>query len=179
MLAASKEGKISERGFDPLTCALWGLHSSTELLLRFELKTANASSIRQTLNVLIAYDVSLVQEGADMGLLRAAPFKTLNVGLIAIGVANWSVLLPWWIHHHEGAESCFSPCHVPFISLAAIFAGFAHPEGVLPEITKIWGKFWGRPKILLLIFPERLGGPKFSGVAQNFSSTVEEIPMTL
>ncbi|KAK9914982.1 hypothetical protein WJX75_003324 [Coccomyxa subellipsoidea] len=45
---------------------------------------------------------TLIKEGADMGLLRAAPFKTLNVGLIAIGAANWSVLLPWWIHHHEG-----------------------------------------------------------------------------
>lgn len=92
--------------------------------------------------MLIAYDVSLGQEGADMGLLRAAPFKTLNVGLIAIGVADWSVLLPWWIHHNEGAESCFSPCHVPFISLAAIFAGFAHPEGVLPEIRR-YGESFG------------------------------------
>lgn len=100
--------------------------------------------------MLIAYDVSLGQEGADMGLLRAAPFKTLNVGLIAIGVANWSVLLPWWIHHHEGAESRLSPlpsCRAPFSSLAAIFAGFAHREGILPEIKKIWG-FSGPPKDL-------------------------------
>lgn len=43
-----------------------------------------------------------MQEGADWGWLRATPFKTLNVGLLAIGLANWTVLLPWWIHHQQG-----------------------------------------------------------------------------
>lgn len=45
-----------------------------------------------------------LQEGADVGILRAAPFKTLNVGLLALGIANWAVLLPWWMHNQEGAD---------------------------------------------------------------------------
>lgn len=82
--------------------------------------------------MLIVYDVSLVQEGADMGLLSAAPFKTLNVGLIAIGVANWSVLLPWWIHHHEGAESCFSPLSCTLYQPCSYICRICPPRGDSP-----------------------------------------------
>ncbi|BDA43139.1 hypothetical protein COCOBI_04-1500 [Coccomyxa sp. Obi] len=52
--------------------------------------------------LLLPYWTYNLKEGADLGWLRAVPFKTLNVGLLAIGLANWMLLLPWWIHHQQG-----------------------------------------------------------------------------